>query len=54
MGKLRYSRKLFGEFVGFAREHRVYWIVPLVLILGVTAFLIVAGEAAAPLIYALF
>jgi len=54
MGKLGYSRKLFAEFVGFARAHRAYWIVPLVLILGLTAFVIVAGEAAAPLIYALF
>ncbi len=54
MSKLRYSRRLFGEFVGFARENRTYWIVPLVIILGMAAAAIVGSGAATPLIYALF
>lgn len=54
MSRLGYSFKLLREFVGFARENRAYWIVPLVLMLGITGFLIVAGQGAAPLIYALF
>ena len=54
MPKLRHGAKLLGEFVGFARENRAYWIVPLMLVLGLTAFVIVAGQSAAPLIYALF
>lgn len=54
MGKVGYSLKLFREFLGFARENRAYWIIPLVLILGLTAFIIIVGDAAAPLIYTLF
>ena len=54
MSRVGYSFKLLREFVGFARERRVYWIVPLVVILGVAAFLIVVGQSSAPLIYTLF
>jgi hypothetical protein len=46
--------KLFLEFARFARENRVYWIMPLVVILGLTGLLIVASQGAAPLIYTLF
>jgi hypothetical protein len=42
------------EFARFARDNKAYWIVPLMLVLGMAAFLIVAGQSAAPLIYALF
>ena len=54
MAKLGYSVKLLREFVGFAREHRAYWIVPLVQLFGIAAFLVVVGEGSAPLIYTLF
>jgi len=54
MAKIGYSYKLLREFVGFARENRVYWIVPLVLVLGLTALLVVTGQTAAPMIYTLF
>jgi len=52
--RIRDSIKLFREFVGFAREHRTYWIVPLIVMLGIAGFLIVARQAAAPLLYTLF
>jgi hypothetical protein len=52
--KLGYSGKLFREFLGCAKENKAYWIVPLALILGLTAVVIVGTNAAAPLIYALF
>jgi hypothetical protein len=52
--KVRHGGRLLMEFVRFAKENKAYWIVPLVLVLGMTAFLIVAGQSAAPLIYALF
>lgn len=48
------SIKLLREFVAFARENRAYWMIPLILILGVAGLVIVAGHSAAPLIYALF
>ncbi|MFC1609862.1 DUF5989 family protein [Myxococcota bacterium] len=54
MGKLKYSGRLFVEFVRFARANKIYWIVPLVLVLGLLAFLIVASQASAPFIYTLF
>ncbi len=54
MKKYAYAGRLFGEFVRFARQHRVYWIVPLILVLGLTSLLIVAGQSAAPFIYTLF
>ena len=52
--KIRYAPKLFAEFVGFARENRAYWIIPLIVILGITALGIVAGDAVAPVLYTMF
>ncbi len=54
MGKLKYSGRLLREFVSFARENKAYWIVPLVVVLGLVALLIVAGQTAAPFVYTLF
>jgi hypothetical protein len=54
MGRAGYSIKLLREFTRFAREHRAYWLIPLVLILGMVGLLIVGGQAAAPLLYTLF
>jgi hypothetical protein len=54
MGKLAYTGKLLGEFWRFARKNQAYWIVPLFVILGLMAVLIVASQTAAPFIYTLF
>ena len=54
MGKLRHSGSLLREFLGFARAHKAYWIVPLLLVLGLMTLLIVAGQGSAPFIYTLF
>ncbi len=54
MNRLRYSGKLFAEFVRFARDNKAYWIVPIVLILGGAALVMVVAQTAAPLIYTLF
>ena len=54
MAKIAYTGKLLREFLGFARARRVYWIVPLVVVLGLAALLVVAGQTAAPMIYTLF
>lgn len=54
MAKLRASMRLLGEFVGFARANRIYWIVPLVLVFGLVGLIIVVGQTSAPLVYALF
>ena len=54
MGKIAYSAKLFQEFVAFARARRVYWIVPLALLLGAASLLVVATQAVTPVLYTLF
>jgi hypothetical protein len=54
MSKLRYSGTLVKEFLAFARAHKAYWIVPLLLILGLLGLLIAAGQVSAPFIYTVF
>jgi hypothetical protein len=54
MRKARYLGSFLGEIVQFARQNKVYWILPLVLILGLVILLVVTSQAAAPFIYTLF
>jgi Family of unknown function (DUF5989) len=54
MRKLGYLGSLFGEIWLFARQNKVYWIVPFVLILGLVVLLVVTSQATAPFIYTLF
>ena len=54
MSKLGYGPKLFGNFVRFALEYKTYWLIPLMLILGAAATVVVVSQGAAPLIYTLF
>jgi hypothetical protein len=54
MKKYSYAVRLAGEFVQFSRQRKIYWLIPLMLILIPAALFIVAGEVAAPLIYTLF
>lgn len=54
MNRGSYAMQLMSELVAFARARKVYWIVPLLVILGLSALFVVGGQAAAPLIYTLF
>ena len=54
MGRVRHGFKLVGEFFQFARQRRAYWLVPLMILLAITGFLIVGGQSVAPLLYTLF
>ena len=54
MSRGSYSVRLFSEIVQFARERRVYWMVPLVMLLALAAVFVVTSETVAPLIYTLF
>lgn len=54
MGRFRYFGSILGEIVQFARQNKIYWIVPFVLILGLVVVLVVASQASAPFIYTLF
>jgi hypothetical protein len=51
---LRCGLFLVREFVLYSAVHRVWWLVPLTLVLVLFAFLIAAAQAVAPLIYTLF
>ncbi|MDH3327701.1 MAG: DUF5989 family protein [Desulfobulbaceae bacterium] len=54
MRKLKYLGRLLGEMCGYSWKHKVWWLVPLVLILIVFAFLISVGQISAPFLYTLF
>ncbi len=52
--KLTHAGRMFKDLVGFARENKAWWMVPLVLVLLVAGVLVFASQAAAPFIYTLF
>jgi hypothetical protein len=52
--KLSYLGRLLAEFWHFARRHKAYWIVPLIVVLGLVVLLVVTSQSAAPFIYTLF
>lgn len=54
MGRLRHTGKLLRHVWGFAAENKVWWIVPLLLVIALVAALAIAGEASAPFIYTLW
>lgn len=49
-------REWIVEYVEFVRENRAYWMVPLLLVLGLVGALVVfaKGSAVAPFIYTFF
>lgn len=54
MGRLRYAGTLLRHLVRFAGENKVYWIVPLLLVLGLLAAVVFGGQASTPFIYTLW
>ncbi len=54
MGRMRYAGTLLGELWQFARQNKIYWILPLAVILGLVVLLVFTTQAAAPFIYTLF
>jgi Family of unknown function (DUF5989) len=54
MRRFRYLGSFFGEILQFARQNKVYWMVPFVLILALVILLVVTSQGAAPFIYTLF
>jgi hypothetical protein len=47
--------RLTSDFVTYAIVNRVWWILPLMVVLGAAGLLIVIGQAAAPLtLYPMF
>jgi hypothetical protein len=54
MRLLRHLGKLLADLLGFARQNKVWWIVPLVLLLLGVGVLIVGVSTISPFIYSLF
>lgn len=50
----RHFSRLLGDLFAFARQNKIWWIVPLVLLLLVVALLIVGVSTISPFIYSLF
>ena len=54
MAKIGYLGPLLRDVFLFARQNKVYWIVPFVLVLGLLVLVVVTSQSAAPFIYTLF
>lgn len=54
MSAFRHLSRLLRDVWGFARDHKVWWIVPLVVILLAVGALIVGVSTISPFIYSLF
>ena len=54
MAKIRHGAKVLREIMRFAAANKAYWLIPLILVLGIAAVVVVASQGAAPLIYTLF
>jgi hypothetical protein len=53
--RLRHGARLGGEFLSYSILNRAWWVVPMVLLLGLVALAMVVGQAAAPYtLYTLF
>lgn len=51
----RKEGNLLAEFIGFLKQNKKFWLLPLILVmLGLAALLILTSTAAAPFIYTLF
>ncbi len=51
---LRHLGRLLKEFGVFAWSNKAWWIVPIVVMLLLIAFLVFTGQTTAPFIYTLF
>jgi hypothetical protein len=54
MSAFRHLSRLLRDVCGFARAHKAWWIVPLVVLLLLVGALIVGVSSISPFIYSLF
>jgi hypothetical protein len=55
MRYFKYIGRLFREIGGYAMEHKVWWLIPLVLLLVVISLFILVGQGVTlPFVYTLF
>lgn len=48
------AANLLKNLGGFAWENKIWWMVPLVLVLGLLAFVVFSGQAVTPFVYTLW
>lgn len=51
---LKHAWTLLAELLGFARENKMWWIVPIVVVLLLLTLFVVVGSFVAPFLYPLF
>lgn len=51
---LKHLFRLFADLAVFAWQNKIWWLVPMVLVLLLLGVLIFAGQTVAPFIYTLF
>jgi hypothetical protein len=54
MRRLQHFARFLRELWGFARTHKAWWIIPVVVLLLLLAFLVVSVSTISPFIYSLF
>lgn len=54
MGRLRYSVQLTKELVRFIFKRKIFWLIPILILLLPLALLVVGGQVIMPLIYTIF
>lgn len=54
MRALRSLSRFLHELWSFAREHKAWWIVPVVILLLLVGLIVVSVSAISPFIYSLF
>ncbi len=54
MHRVKHFVRLIRDVFQFARDHKTWWIVPIVLMLALLTLLIVASSTVAPFIYPIF
>jgi hypothetical protein len=54
MRAMRYLKRLFGEFFGFAWQNKAWWVYPMMIAFVLLGLAITTTESVAPFIYALF
>jgi len=52
--RLRHVTKVLGHLLRFAGQNKAYWIIPLVVVLGLLALVVFTGQAVTPFVYTLW
>lgn len=54
MNRVTYLRQLAVEVVALARQHKAWWLLPMILLFLLVGALITVSQASVPFLYTLF